>query len=91
VATDLRILPGIDRKEQSEYSVRELEELVLELKEACDGFRDDLDNIRSALGIYKIDFARWRENKFEGIVNLHDEDKGLVKVIDDLKAYLEKL
>ena len=92
MSSHLRVLPGgIDQKEQREYSVHELEGLVSELKEACDGFKENLEQVRAALGMSRIDFERWRDQKFEGIANLQDKEKGLVGVIDDLTAYLENL
>ena len=91
MAPNLTVLPGIDRKEQHKYTVKELEKLVEELKAVCDGFKESLEEMRSALGMSKIDFARWKDQSFEGIANLQSDENGLVKVIDDLTVYLEKL
>jgi hypothetical protein len=73
MSPSLRVLPGIDPKEQHEYSVHELEVLVKELKDACDGFKENLEQVRAALGMSRIDFERWRDQKFEGIANLQDK------------------
>jgi hypothetical protein len=65
---------------------------VAALRKKCDDALDSLESVRLALGVSRIDFARWRDAGFplREAAGLDEVDLRVVKMIDDLSLYLEK-
>jgi hypothetical protein len=81
------VLSNNDADDDSiEGQVKRVYELVDELIAANEELKEELDKIRLALGMDRIDFERFRQNGFRFAAST-----GVVKALDAVTAKLEKV
>jgi len=66
---------NIDPVEDDEDEVKGLGNLVDELVEKCDGLQEEIEQVRLALGMSKIDWVMFREGGFVLPKNYQNTDK----------------
>lgn len=86
----LKLVPSKDEDDDDclVEGVKRIEELVDELITVNEKLNEDLEAIRLALGIDRMEFARLRDDDFHGLLHA---TSGVVKSVEDVVAKLEKV